>query len=179
MTGPTTMEPAPADGESRAATGPSFERLDRRVVPYWLLTGLIGNVVLVAVVATALVAFREPLGEAADTITVTVAAIGGVLVLWGLVAPVLAYRRWRFSIDADLLVARYGVIFHEEKAIPVSRLQHVDLTRGPVERAFGLATLIVHTAGTEAASFRLPGLTADRAAALRDAILEARGDDTV
>jgi membrane protein YdbS with pleckstrin-like domain len=71
------------------------------------------------------------------------------------------------------------VIFHEEKAIPVSRLQHVDLTRGPIERAFGLATLVVHTAGTEAASFRLPGLTADRAGQLRDAILEARGDDTV
>ncbi|MGA0058478.1 MAG: PH domain-containing protein [Planctomycetota bacterium] len=53
------------------------------------------------------------------------------------------------------------------------------MTRGPIERAFGLATLVVHTAGTEAASFRLPGLTADRAGQLRDAILEARGDDTV
>lgn len=179
MTAPPTMEEDPGDADPRGAAGPAFESLDRRVVPYWLLTGLIGNVVLVAVVVVALVAFREPLGEMAGTVTVTVAVFGGALVLWGLIAPVLAYRRWRFSIDADLLVARYGVIFHEEKAIPVSRLQHVDLTRGPVERGFGLATLVVHTAGTEAASFRLPGLTADRAAELRDAILEARGDDTV
>lgn len=179
MTEPPTIEPAPGDLPPPAAGQPSFESLDRRVVPYWLVTGLVANLFLAGVVIAALLAFRDALDESAGMVTVGVAVVVGVVVLWGLIVPPLAWRRWRFSIDADLLVARYGVIFHEEKAIPVSRLQHVDLTRGPIERAFGLATLVVHTAGTEAASFRLPGLTAERAGALRDAILEARGDDTV
>lgn len=179
MTAPTTIDDAPGDVSSPDASGPTFERLDRRVVPYWLVSGLFGNVFFVLILVVALVAFREPLGDNASTVTIAVAVLGGGLILFGLVIPPLAYRRWRFSIDADLLVARYGVVFHEEKAIPVSRLQHVDLSRGPVERLFGLATLVVHTAGTEAASFRLPGLTPDRAEQLRDAILEARGDDAV
>ncbi|MDA0374786.1 MAG: PH domain-containing protein [Planctomycetota bacterium] len=179
MTGPTTIDDAPGDVSSPDTSGPTFERLDRRVVPYWLVSGLFGNVFFVLILVVALVAFREPLGDNATLATIAVAVLGGALVLFGLVIPPLAYRRWCFSIDADLLVARYGVVFHEEKAIPVSRLQHVDLSRGPVERLFGLATLVVHTAGTEAASFRLPGLTPPRAEQLRDAILEARGDDTV
>jgi membrane protein YdbS with pleckstrin-like domain len=56
-------------------------------------------------------------------------------------------------------------------------MQHVDLTRGPIERLFGLATLVVFTAGNEGSAFRVPGLAAARARSLRDRILEARGDD--
>ena len=77
------------------------------------------------------------------------------------------------------MLARYGILFIEEKAIPISRLQHVDLYRGLLERFFGLTTLIVFTAGTEGAHFRLPGLSVNRARELRDIILAARGDDVI
>ena len=58
-------------------------------------------------------------------------------------------------------------------------MQHVDLMRGPIERMFGLATLVVYTAGTEGASFRLPGVDMRRAEEIRDQILRARGDDVI
>ncbi len=96
-----------------------------------------------------------------------------------LISPPLAYVRWRFSVDEELLLARYGIIWIEEKSIPISRLQHVDVLRGPIERLFGLATLVVFTAGTEGAHFRLPGLAVARARQLRDLILAARGDDVI
>jgi membrane protein YdbS with pleckstrin-like domain len=167
--GPTAPDGAP----------PRFERLDPRVVPYWLLSGTFGITFLGAIGFAVLSAFRAQIGDAwGSSLTLAIVLFAGML-LWQLIAPPLAYRRWRYSIDDDLLVARYGIVFHEEKAIPVSRLQHVDLTRGPIERLFGLATLVVHTAGTEAASFRLPGLRAAVATELRDRILEARGDDVV
>ena len=178
---PVAAEPGPADSaaDRRDPERPDFERLDPRVVPYWLLSGSFGVLVLGAIAVAVLLAFRAPLAEAFTAVLAVLLSLFGLMLLWQLVAPPLAFRRWRFRIDEDLLVARYGIIFHEEKAIPVSRLQHVDLTRGPIERMFGLATLVVHTAGTEAASFRLPGLAAARAAELRDLILEARGDDVV
>ena len=56
-------------------------------------------------------------------------------------------------------------------------MQHIDLMRGPIERVFGLATLVVFTAGNEGSSFRVPGLAVGRAQELRDRILQARGDD--
>jgi membrane protein YdbS with pleckstrin-like domain len=107
------------------------------------------------------------------------ATLLGLRLAWVIVSPPLAYRRWRFAVADPLMLVRYGIIFHGERAIPISRLQHVDLLRGPVERLFGLATLIVHTAGTEDTSFRLPGLAPATAQALRDQLLAARGDDRI
>ena len=65
--------------------------------------------------------------------------------------------------------------------VPRSRVQHLDIERGPIERRFGLATLVVHTAGTRLHALRQPGLLAADALALRDALLpEAdRDDDTL
>lgn len=100
----------------------------------------------------------------------------GVWLSANLLAPPLQYVRWRFCYDGDLLVLRHGVLFVAERIVPVRRMQHVDLLRGPVERLFGLATLVVHTAGDDGATFRVPGLAAARAQELRDRILEARGD---
>ncbi len=74
---------------------------------------------------------------------------------------------------------RYGIFFHEERTIPINRLQHVDLSRGPIERLFGLATLVVFTAGNEGSAFRVPGLRVSVAEPLRDQILAARGDDVL
>ena len=107
------------------------------------------------------------------------AAFAGLLLLLSLVQPALAWWTWSYGMDDELLIARYGILFREEKIIPISRLQHVDLRRGPVERLFSLATLVVFTAGSEAAAFRVPGLTVERARAMRDRILAVRGDDVL
>ena len=49
----------------------------------------------------------------------------------------------------------------------------------PLERAHGLASLILHTAGTHEATLVIPGLDADEAARLRDRLVAAGGDDAV
>jgi membrane protein YdbS with pleckstrin-like domain len=71
------------------------------------------------------------------------------------------------------------LLFHVAHLLPLSRLQHVDLHRGPLERAFGLASLILHTAGTHEARITIPGLDADEAVRLRDRLVEVGGDDAV
>jgi uncharacterized protein len=58
-------------------------------------------------------------------------------------------------------------------------LQHVDLQRGIIERRLGLATLVLFTAGTTHSVILVPGLKADIAAALRDKLVLAEGDDGV
>lgn len=182
MEDPTDPVSAPHGVESSVSDhGPirAEERLDPRVVPYWLLSGLLGSLLLGAFLfgALAVVGGRLP---GTPSVQFTLAAVlFAAQVGWTLVSAPLGHRVWRFSIDDRLLVARYGIIIRQEKVIPTNRLQHVDLVRGPIERLFGLATLVVHTAGTEAVAFRLPGLALDRAQDLRDRILRARGVDVV
>jgi membrane protein YdbS with pleckstrin-like domain len=155
----------------------AMERLDRRVVPYWLLSGILSAVVFCALLVGGLAIVKNQAPDWFVTTVVAASVIGGMLVGWSLISPYLAYVRWRFFVDQQLMLMRYGIIFHEERTIPISRMQHVDLTRGPVERLFGLATLVVFTAGNEGSAFRLPGVAVDRAKQLRDQILAARGDD--
>ena len=57
-----------------------------------------------------------------------------------------------------------------ETRIPISRVQHLDLRRGPLERRAGLATLIVHTAGTRMSAVTVSGLDEVDAERLRDTL---------
>ncbi len=170
---------ATGDIEPEVTPRNAVERLDGRVVTYWLLSGLVSLLIMLGIGIGALTLFWEEIPFEASVKYGVAFGIGGIMLAWTVIAPPLAFARWRFQITLELLLARYGIIFHEEKAIPISRLQHVDLTRGPIERMFGLATLVVFTAGTEGASFRLPGLAVARAEQLRDQILETRGDDVI
>ena len=76
-------------------------------------------------------------------------------------------RAWAFAEREDDLLVRRGVLIRRLSVIPYGRMQYVDVTAGPIERAFGLATVRMHTAAA-ASDARVPGLGPDDAAALRD-----------
>ena len=86
------------------------------------------------------------------------------------VSPVRKWRSRGFEMGADRLRVVKGVLFHADTVVPFSRVQHIDVEQGPVERAFGVARLILHTAGTHNSSVTLPGLAHADAAAMREAI---------
>lgn len=91
-----------------------------------------------------------------------------VVAVLGLVAtitwPRLAWRRWRWDVDDLALTLSKGVVTRQVRALPFFRIQHIDTTQGPLDRALGLTALIVHTASITS---RLPGIDADDAEALR------------
>ena len=92
----------------------------------------------------------------------------------------IATRRWASSfwrLDERGLQVRRGAMFNREVFVPRSRVQHLDLERGPIERHFGLATIVVHTAGTRLQALRQSGLAEADAVALRDALVPATDAD--
>ena len=89
--------------------------------------------------------------------------------------PLRRYHARGYSLaDARLRVVR-GVLFRADTVVPFGRVQHIDVGQGPLERAYGLATLTVHTAGTHNASVSLPGLRREDADAMREEIRAAIG----
>ena len=66
---------------------------------------------------------------------------------------------------------RRGVLFSRLSVVPYGRMQFVDVTAGPLERSFGLATVKMHTAAA-ASHARIPGLEREEAARLRDRLAE-------
>jgi membrane protein YdbS with pleckstrin-like domain len=110
-----------------------------------------------------------------------------MLMLWlglGALGAWIAYRRWKSSawkLDGTGLHFRRGRAWRKEVLVPRSRVQHLDIERGPIERRYGLATLIVHTAGTRQHALRIAGLEDADAVALRDALVPdaSRHDDVL
>lgn len=80
-------------------------------------------------------------------------------------------RLWGYAErDADLYI-RHGAMFREMIAVPYGRMQYVDVTSGPLEQLYGIATVNLHTASART-NATIPGLTADEAARLRDRLTE-------
>lgn len=90
------------------------------------------------------------------------------------------WRRTRWRLDDQGLRVRRGYLWHVEVLVPRSRVQHLDVERGLLERQFNLATLVVHTAGSQTPALRQSGLADADAVALRDALIpEARDGDAL
>ena len=116
---------------------------------------------------------------------VVAAVLSGWTWLWiALLLPVLGaafgwktigrqVRAWGYAERADDLLIKRGLMFRELVVVPYGRMQFVDVQAGPLERAFDVAQVQLHTAsaGSDA---RIPGLSAVEAARLRDR-LASRG----
>ncbi|MET7442625.1 PH domain-containing protein [Streptomyces sp. NPDC004082] len=93
------------------------------------------------------------------------------LILWGWAMLGRNWRSWRYAERADDLLISRGVLWREETVVPYGRMQLVEVTSGPVERYFGLASVQLHTAAA-ATDARIPGLDPEEAERLRDRLTE-------
>jgi len=91
--------------------------------------------------------------------------------------PAVRHRNLRYLVEEDGLRIRRGVFWRKVIWIPITRVQHTDVSQGPVQRKFGLGTLTVHTAGTAGASISLAGLEHGIASRLSDHLRPARATD--
>jgi membrane protein YdbS with pleckstrin-like domain len=90
-------------------------------------------------------------------------------------AIVRAVKAWGYAERERDLLVRHGLLVRRLSIVPYARMQFVDVTAGPLERAFNLATVQLHTAAA-ATDARVPGLEPVEAARLRDR-LTALGED--
>jgi membrane protein YdbS with pleckstrin-like domain len=84
--------------------------------------------------------------------------------------PLRRYQARGYQLGDDRLRVVRGLLFRSDTVVPFGRVQHIDVHQGPLERAYGLATLVLHTAGTHNASVALPGLAHADAMAMREDI---------
>lgn len=85
--------------------------------------------------------------------------------------PSLAYERWGWELREDELLVRHGVVFRSVTAIPIGRVQHVDVRQGPIEQWMGLSRVHVHTASGVGSDGMIPGLESATAERLRDQLV--------
>lgn len=145
-------------------TEPGWERPSPKMWKMRLVEVTVVTVVLAVVAAVSFVR----VGAAAMVIAAAVVVVLGATYLW---VQRRRYLAWAYQERADDLVVSRGVMFRRLSVVPYGRMQFVDVTAGPWERVFGLATVKLHTAAA-ASDARIPGLEPTEAARLRDRLAQ-------
>jgi uncharacterized protein len=157
-------------------------QLDPRVIPLERITGGISAAILAA----------------ASVFGLTIGLIAGDLpdrlrlllpLLWAAVTLLAAWHAWRwpprayahtvYRVDDRGIEIRRGVYWRDVINVPRSRVQHIDVTQGPLDRRFGLGTLVIYTAGTSHSRVELGGLEHGRALRIREHLLPSGAGDAV
>ena len=155
---------------------PGFNRLDSRRITADIIAGSIfSSIFSVAGMIGILVtwfAIDRP------WIWYLICAGVGVVLMWlwlmALFWPRREYKYASWKLDDVGLEIRKGVLWRHRITVPRARIQHVDVSQGPLQRNFGLAELTIHTAGTQNSSVKLEGLAHPVARGLRDELISKR-----
>ena len=153
--GPDAAAPPPV-----AATG--WQPMPRQARTMFMLSGLLAALPMALVGRLVSRMFDLPFGW---TATWALALAGAGIGAW------VGYRRYRYTgwrLDPDGFSLRKGKLWQSDIRVPLNRVQHLDLRRGPLERRYRLATLVIHTAGTRDSAVNVGGLADADAEALRD-----------
>ncbi|HEX2180988.1 MAG TPA: PH domain-containing protein [Rubrobacteraceae bacterium] len=145
------------------------ERLDPRAKTLWRITGGLGALPLLAGGAFASWVLLR-VGDA-PLLSGSLPFLGAFVLFAALasVVPGLRWRRWRYEIRDDEVDLQRGILWISRTLVPLARIQHVDTRSGPLQRRFGLATVVFYTA---AGPNSIPELSAPVAAEARDRIAE-------
>jgi membrane protein YdbS with pleckstrin-like domain len=99
----------------------------------------------------------------------------GAISLLGFILATLKYaadQHKHYALrDLDLHYSS-GLLFRKVVSQPITRIQHIELKRGPIDRRIGLSSLQVFSAGGEMHTFEIPGLPVDTAQQIRTYILQ-------
>lgn len=82
-----------------------------------------------------------------------------------------ATRAIGYAIRDHDIIVRSGLLWKKEVIQPLKRVQHVEVTRGPIDKRYGLANVQLFSAGTSMSTFRIPGIEDALAEKIRQYVL--------
>jgi uncharacterized protein len=153
------------------------QAVDPRSIPVWRWTTVLAfapAVAAVSIVATVTTFAQSPVALAFWIAWPLLLSVTAVVVWW---YPPARYRHLSYRVDDVGITIRDGVFWRTQAALPRMRIQHTDVSQGPLQRRYGIATLKLYTAGSRFTRTELPGLEHVVAVALRDHLQRhAHGD---
>ena len=146
-------------------------RVSRRAIWHWMVRYALMVVALAALTLTP--ALLLPLNRTSrhwSVLSVTVVLCAAVAL--AVLLPLWQYSVHRWETVEGFILTRSGAVFRDWRIVPLNRVQTVEVSQGMLERAFGVARLVVRTA-SYAGSTEISGLDATRARKLADSLTAA------
>lgn len=87
------------------------------------------------------------------------------------------YRMAGYALRTHDIMYKSGVFWHSTTIIPYSRIQHVEISQGPIQSAFGIATLRIYTAGGTRSDLTIDGLERKKAGDIKEFVTKKVSDN--
>lgn len=96
------------------------------------------------------------------------------LAAMAMIGPFINYWFFKFHIEDDEFIINKGWLNKERKAVPLERIQSININQNLVQRILGIAALEVETAGSKAKELEIPGLEHEFARELKNYLNEKK-----
>ena len=97
-----------------------------------------------------------------------------IILMW----PIISYPKKKYALRDHDIIYQNGVLWKSYKVLPFNRLQHIELTRSPVDRMLNLASLVFYTAGGNYGDLNIAGFENQEASKIREHILKILNKET-
>ena len=122
-----------------------MEKLSKRALGCMYTAAIIGAVIGVSILVVMNVVWLIPNNiEIGKTISIVLAIL---LIANAIISPYFRFHRYRYSINDEFIDIYEGYIFVERNIVPLERLHKMQTLRGPIDRMFKVAKVVVTTAG--------------------------------
>jgi membrane protein YdbS with pleckstrin-like domain len=159
--------------------------VSRQLDPRWIMVQRVHFAILLVILATVSFAGVLVIWAASGILVLglllvplwltALGALGWLLQRW----PAISYRHTSYRVDEAGLEITRGVYWRTTTNVPRSRIQHTDVSQGPLERRYSLGSLVVYTAGTHHSEVTLSGLEFTIAQRIRAHLLPRDQGDAV
>ncbi len=122
-----------------------YEKLSKKAIGSMYVASFIGTAIVV-VILVVLLHWIIP----EDLLIIRYIAFGiiGLLLLNFMIGPTVRYNRYRYLINEEYIDVKEGFVYIERQIVPIERLHNIEISKGPINRLFGMAVVKVTTAAS-------------------------------
>lgn len=142
-----------------------YQKLNKKAMTCMYVKTWIGSIIWIVVMLVSYFLLKSELPtDVQGIVSVVTFSLIGVIVIYSLLTPRIRYERYRFLLDEEEFAVRKGLIVTKTEIVPIERLHKIEVSSGPIFRAFGLKEIKVTTAGGEINVSYLEDAVADKIA---------------
>ena len=146
-----------------------YEKLDEKAILSWRIKRIISFVVIIIIVGVGLLILKGT--DVDNKYRNYIYKAIGLFLLYKMIGiiiyPIIEYQQWRYAITKEKVEIRHGIFFITTTVIPIIRVQHITISRGPIYRKLGLSSVKIFLAS---GSFDIEGLLENTATVISESL---------
>ena len=148
-------------------------KLSNKAIKSWIISRSIALIILLIIYIVAMVilpkfnlqGFNWFINKFRTPINIVSLIILLLTAVSAFIEPFFEYKQWSYGISEDEIFFTEGIYFRKSVTIPIVRIQNINLSEGPINSYFNLATVKIGTAG---GSYDIPNIDKDEVEKIRE-----------